>query len=667
MYFRRQFSKKRTYLSSRKNRIKSKQSEKINIEFSLPLSKNKNTLIIVILTLLSAVFSYYYIHHSFLTNKEYCFPLDDSWIHLTFARNLIEFGSYSYFKNEMVTAGSTSPIYTLILALGYIFIKNEYLLSFIIGIIFCSLTTLTICLLRKEIFSENWLGMIAAFLFALDRWINFFADSGMETPLYIFLIVITYYFYLKRSASLFGLTLGLSLWARPDAIAFIFVIIADYFIFLQMKKKCPADNKDLMGFSKAELTRSSILFGLVLILYVGMNLMLSGTILPNTFSAKTVYYAPEFRSRTGFLEFEVWGYFTSSSYVLIIVPFILGFMKIFYDSFKLKHNSLLPACLFIFALIFLYWYKLPFAAVKGRYLVPIIPFYIIVSVYGAREFFKILARYLNDKKLINALNLIFFIILIVYSAISYSNHKNDYAEQTHHISIRNLSAAKWINENTSENSVIATHDIGAIGYYTKRRIVDVAGLVSPIFTPKLFDPYYSRFMIEEMKRENVSYVAFIREWYQIVNQTPLFMGGDNNAEILEIYKFEPEKTHVLSREVNGALQMSIGLLANKQPQQARTVLSRMAVADPLSSLTFYLLGYTNMVLGDLPDGEKNLLRSLDIFPGYRDATFLLADLYKRENNMDDARKFTSEYLKLNPSDTSAVKLLKSLSDSTQKR
>ena len=42
-----------------------------------------------------------------------------------------------------------------------------------------------------------------------------------------------------------------------------------------------------------------------------------------------------------------------------------------------------------------------------------------------------------------------------------------------------LKAAEWIKNNTAENDVIATHDVGAIGYYSDRKIVDVAGLVTP--------------------------------------------------------------------------------------------------------------------------------------------------------------------------------------------
>jgi tetratricopeptide (TPR) repeat protein len=614
--------------------------------------------------MLSAGLAYYYIYYAYSVHNEHCFPLDDSWIHLTFARNIIEYGSYSYYKNEMITAGSTSPLYTLLLSLGYIFIKNEYLLSFSVGILCFSLTTLAIFLLSRIIYSENWLGIFAAVIFALDRWMNFFADSGMETPLYILLLVITYYYYFKRKAVISGLMLGLTMWARPDAVAFIFAIIVDYFIFLYFKRKSGEENRSIGIFSNVDLIKFISVFGLIIAIYITMNLILSGTILPNTFSAKTVYYTPEFRSRSDFLKYEVWGYFTSTSYSLLIAPFIFGILKIIYDKIKLKYNPLLPAGLFILSLIFLYWYKLPFAAVKGRYLVPIIPFYIIISVYGAREFFKLISISINDKKIVNVLSIIFFISVVIYSSYSYSTQKTDYAEQIHHISVRNLAAAKWINENTPENSVIASHDIGALEYYTRRKILDVAGLVSPQFTPRLFDPNFSNFMLDEMNRENVTYIAFIKEWYGIDNQNPLSLCGDNNTEIMAIYKYEHGKTHILSRDVNGTIQIGLELIANKQVRQAYTVFNRLVSIDPNSSLIYYLIGYSGYLLGDLTIAEKSLLKALDIFHGYRDATFLLSDIYKKENRFNEALKYTGEYVKLNPSDSSALKLLNTLSVDT---
>jgi hypothetical protein len=43
------------------------------------------------------------------------FPLDDSWIHLHFARNIAEGAGFSYNPGVPV-AGSTAPLWTLLLA-----------------------------------------------------------------------------------------------------------------------------------------------------------------------------------------------------------------------------------------------------------------------------------------------------------------------------------------------------------------------------------------------------------------------------------------------------------------------------------------------------------------------------------------------------------------------
>jgi len=647
-----------------KNQAPSKTKTKVNVDINLPLNRTTKIIIGIGLFLLSAGLAWYYIYWSFIVNKEYCFPLDDPWIHLNFARNLIEFGSYSYFKNEIVTAGSTSPIYTLILALGYVFIKNEFLLSFSLGILFFSLTAITIYKLFGSLFKENWVGIAAVLIFAMDRWMNYFADSGMETTCYIFLLILAYYFYIKRKPVLFGLILGLTIWARPDAIAFMAAIAIDYLVLFLISRKTSKENVSPPLFTRSQVIRFAAAFGIILLAYFVMNMALSGSLLPNTYSAKTVYYTPELRSRTDFLKFEVWGYFTSSSYTMLIVPFIIGVILIIHGLLKRRYNNVLAALLFILFLVFLYWYKLPFAAVKGRYLVPIIPFYIIVSVYGAGELFRTIAVFLNERKVMNFLCIAFFAITIIYTASAYIAHKNDYAEQTHRIAIRNVAAAKWLDKNTPENSIIATHDIGAIGYYTRRKIVDVAGLISPQFTPKLFDPDFASFMTDEMTKQNVSYIAFMKEWYQVSNQYPLFEAGDNNSEVISIYKFDNKKTHVVSREASGALQMIIQYISSKQVPQAQQLANRLVSKDPRLAPAFYYLSYTYSVSGNFPDAEKYLIKALEIFPQYHEALNALVETYKLEHKPEDAKNYLRNYLVSYPADSNAIKLLASIQDTT---
>jgi len=53
------------------------------------------------------------------------FPLDDSWIHQTYARNLVEYGDW-FFIPGVSSAGSTSPFWTLLLTPGHIFHTDFY-------------------------------------------------------------------------------------------------------------------------------------------------------------------------------------------------------------------------------------------------------------------------------------------------------------------------------------------------------------------------------------------------------------------------------------------------------------------------------------------------------------------------------------------------------------
>lgn len=46
------------------------------------------------------------------------FPLDDSWIHQVYGRNVGTLGEWSFIPGEPSTA-STSPLYTVLLSIGY--------------------------------------------------------------------------------------------------------------------------------------------------------------------------------------------------------------------------------------------------------------------------------------------------------------------------------------------------------------------------------------------------------------------------------------------------------------------------------------------------------------------------------------------------------------------
>lgn len=653
-----------------KNKNQNSQKElKKEIDFTLAFEPGKiqNYIIYVVLALISTALAVNYLIFASNQNGFMSFPLDDPWIHLTFAKNLVEYGSFSYFKNEMATAGSTSPIYTLLLAAGFIFTKNEMVLSYVLGIIFLVCSVIAFYKLsRFEFGKETYFAIGATLIFVTDKWMNFIADSGMETTMYIFMIILGFYFYKKRQAIPLGIMLGLILWGRPDGVAFYAALIIDYLLLLYLSKNSK-DNKYNL-FSKQDLIKIASSFGVLLVIYFIMNLILSGSLLPNTYNAKLEYYSPEFRSRGDFFKFEVWDYFTSGVYGVLMIGFLFSTVQTLFDLFKKRYNGNLVFILFSFILVFIYWYKLPYAHRFGRYLMPIIPFLILVGLIGFRNASKIIGNAFNSRSFANGFYILVIAICISMGFMNYNENKKLYAEECKYIYDRQVKAALWINQNTNENDIIGTHDVGAIGFYSGRKIVDVAGLVTPELINKINDRNYVKEMEKYMKESGVTYLAFLREWYRVVNQEPLFSTADSlPPEVMEIYKFVPDSTVILSKESNSINMYAENLLQQKQIPQAINILNKSIASTPNSSYTYFLLASAYSLQNDAKNMEAALIKATELYPKFKEAHLQLANFYLKNGFNDKARYHLNKCFEADPDYKFAKDLEKMMpQDSTKK-
>jgi hypothetical protein len=106
-----------------------------------------------------------------------------------------------------------------------------------------------------------------------------------------------------------------------------------------------------------------------------------------------------------------------------------------------------------------------------------------------------------------------------------------------------VATARWIQANTEPDSRIAAHDIGAVGYYAGRPLLDLAGLVSPEVIPFIRDE--SR-LAEWLDAAGADYLVTFPGWYPglVSGRQPVFvsggpysppMGGENMA----VYYWNP--------------------------------------------------------------------------------------------------------------------------------
>ena len=588
-------------------------------------------------------------------NGYFCFPLDDSWIHLTFARNIVEYGSFSYYKNQLATSGSTSPLYTFILAGFYFFSKNEFIISYIIGISSLALAFFFMFKLAKLHFaSAKWLAVLCALLLAIQPIVNLIAVSGMETTMFIALVVISLYNYKKKNWTALGISLGLLLWCRPDGLVLWAAILADYFIVMVLENSKRSKKEERIS-ARELITPFSIAAGIA-IGYFLFNYFLSGSLLPNTYRAKLEIH--KYSLRTEFLQRDLFKYYTAPEFVMYFVPFLLSVIIIINGIIRKKYNEYSVYFIFPAGLIFIYWLLLPYSSSFGRYLMPIIPCYIILAVYGVRVVSEFISTKFRSPTPGNFL-LAGYIAASVILCIIYLNNISDlYTDSCKYYQDRHVTAGNWINRNTPPEAVVATHDIGAIEFYGKRKLVDMVGLISPEIIDNMkagFINCLNNYLIEK----KADYVITLKNWFEIVNDNPVFV-PIKEPEILEIYKFKPHKTHILEGQASGLIQQAIQFLNARDNANAERAFLQALSMDPISSKTNFILAYYYISAGLSTKGEEYLNKALSIFPEFADANFMMAQIQLLKKNYVSAKEYNDKCLQFYPTNKDALDMREKL-------
>ncbi len=397
------------------------------------------------------------------------FPLDDSWIHLTYARNLALFGQWA-FQLGHPSAGSTAPLWTLLLAIGFWLRLAPYAWTYFLG----ALTLLALSVLaewtaRSLIGAYRpplpWVGLF----FALEWHMDWAAMSGMETLLQALLLtaVLAALMTGSRRYLILGLLTGVSLWVRPDGLTLLAPVGLTILLMDEpFSGKARAAFRYLVGFC--------VFFGL----YLFFNLWLSGTPMPNTFYAKQAEYAAwqatPLINRLGILLLQL---FNGPN--LLLVPGLIGWTVL---SIQRKAWGSIAALLWCGGYLLLYISRLP-AYQHGRYLMPAMPVLFLCGWLAFLEFWGSgwLGRYHWLVQTVWQASL--FLLTLGFVVLG----ARSYGQDVGYIESEMVVTAKWVSANLPPQAVIAAHDIGALGYYDRHPLIDMAGLVSPEVIPFIRD------------------------------------------------------------------------------------------------------------------------------------------------------------------------------------
>jgi hypothetical protein len=428
------------------------------------------------------------------------FPLDDAWIHQTYARNLALRGEWSFIPGEPST-GSTAPIWSALLVVGQWAGGGKsglwlYAWTYLLGWLALWGTAAIGAMIFPALCPENpkwafWAGALMVFEWHL-AWA---AGSGMETLLFGLLILLSLGMLTRPHIrwGLLGLVIGLSVWARPDGLTLLGP--AGLVLLLQPR-----------GWRNRLADAVSLGAGLAgpVIAYLGFNVGLSGTFLPATFFAKQAEYAVLRETPLILRLAQQAGLPLVGAGALLLPGALVAGIR---GGIRRKWG-VAAGVIWAAGYMALYALRLPVDYQHGRYVMPVIP---VLVTWGAAGYvwFDWVA---GAKPAVagRVTSRVWGISLALVGLIFWGRGALAYAQDTAVIETEMAAAAEWVAHNTPPQALIAAHDIGALGYFSGRRLVDLAGLATPEVIPFIRDEAR---LSEYLDARQVDVLVTFPSWY----------------------------------------------------------------------------------------------------------------------------------------------------------
>lgn len=437
------------------------------------------------------------------------FALDDAWIHQVYARNLATRGEFSFFPGQP-SAGSTSPLWTILLATGYLLHLDFRIWSYFVGTVLLAASAIIAGRLAERLGESSpalrvpglaWLVP----LFMIFEWhLAWSAVSGMEIPLFVFLSVLLCERMLARERPwLLGIIAGLLVLTRPEGVVLVGLVGIG---LLLRGGGAPATSR--AGAAAAAGLAYGIGLAALAVPYGFFNWGTSGAVLPNTFYAKAAEYAILFErvslpARWGQLTLVPW----VGAQILLLPGWVFVVVKL---ARARQWLTLFPAA-WLLVLPSLYALRLPVTYQHGRYEMPVIPFVAVYGVWGT----VLLLRRIPGRVVRGTWAGATAALVLAFWYLGAAQ----YATDVEIINCEMVQTAQWVAANAPADALVAAHDIGALGYYYDRPFIDLAGLVTPEVIPFMRDQGRLR---DYLLSRRATLAVFFPDWYPELTRDPLF-------------------------------------------------------------------------------------------------------------------------------------------------
>ena len=430
------------------------------------------------------------------------FPLDDSWIHLQFARNLAEGQGFAYNPGVPVS-GSTAPLWTLLLGALFRLVDSEPLIAKVAGTAAALAAAWLAARLALEWTADRGAAAVAGMVTALAGPVLWGALSGMEVTLAAALVTGGLLAHVTGRDLAAATLLALAVLARPESVLVFALVWA----------------------AGSWSPRRAAIFALALAVIVGpwvaFNLATVGSLLPATAAAKiegglvgVLSGHPESLASTfgtrpwRYLdEWVTWLSAVNGLFPLVIPPGLWLLWR------RGGRRLLLPGAALLLhplAMALLAPYRGPDFQ-EGRYSIHLLPLAAAVATLPLAALTAWSAGSSARGTTGRQLPRLLAAGLVVAALAGLWPAATRYGWAVQNIEGMQGHLGRWVAANTPPDALLAVNDVGAIGYLSRREVVDVMGLVTPAILPYRHDGEAG--VLRYLERACPDYLIVFPRWF----------------------------------------------------------------------------------------------------------------------------------------------------------
>lgn len=380
--------------------------------------------------------------------------IDDAFIHLTIARNLSDGNGFSFNPNEP-TYGVSAPIWTILLALLSFPFEIGPGLAKILSVIFGLAAILTFRYTAISFGISPRTSTLATMVMALNVWMVRWTASAMETSLAVLLLLLAFRSAVRNSKTT-GLWFGLAILCRPESSLLALVILTDSWMTRGLK---------------SALTAFLSILALVTpwLIYTWTTF---GTLLPNPAKIKTDFGLPDLADFTLGLKRTVMILIGSNGIEITLGLIAVAF--IIMRKIRISNESVRKGIILIlWAVIPALFYLSRGVFVQSRYLLIGIP-PLIIGTFLILERLQMSGLRLRWRYIKIALVVVLVSQQLILTWKVTFPHVEAFGKSITAL-VRLSAIMKW---ETPQESSVAIGDVGIVGYYSERYVLDLEGLVS---------------------------------------------------------------------------------------------------------------------------------------------------------------------------------------------